>query len=380
MKPLSSPVDAISPAFSRTRTVLTPPGPVPGQATPFRFWFFLKIAVIAALTQGNVYGFFVGFVIEAVAICVGLAGIGFHRTHSSFSLADGIPAPLIAAGVIGVVLALALCVFLAWIWCRLRFTLFDLVVYRRGLVGQAWAPYRSPSWRFLGLTILIGLALLLVLAVTAGPLVLHLVVALRRFGPDQLNNNPGFVLSHIFPMYGIIILVALLAGLVSAVAQDFILPPLALEDAPLAAAFARFFQLVRTRFWHFVLYLLFRIGLELGLGWAGSLVIFIVLLVLGGGGAGVGFIFYHALWHSGPGGVAVFVLYCILAALLLIASYVLLILALYGIIAVVKQSYAAYFYGSVYPRLGDLLDPVPSAGAPPLPPPQPPLESYPAVP
>jgi hypothetical protein len=383
MRPLSSPVDAISPAFGRTRTILTPPGLVPGERTPFRFWFFVKIALVAALTQGNVYGFFVGIAAEAVAVCVGLAGYGFHRADSSIPVAGGSPVALMAAIVIGAGLALILGLFLMWLWCRLRFTVFDLVVYRRGLVGQAWVPYRSPAWRFLGLSILLGLALLLIFAVTGGPLFLHFIVTLRHLGPDQLSNNPALVMSHIFPMYGIILLLALLGGLVSAIAQDFILPPLAVENASLESSFARFFQLVRDRFWHFVLYLLFRLGLELGLAWAGTLVILIVLLVLGGGGALLGFIFYHAFWHAGAGGVAVFVLYCILAALLLIAVYLLLLIALYGIIAVVKQSYAAYFYGSHYPPLGDLLDPsapIPAAGAPFPPPPFPPLQDPAATP
>ena len=380
MQPLSSPVDAISPAFRRARTVLTPPAPVPGVATPFRFWFFLKTAVTGALTQGNIYGFFVGILLEGAALCLALAGYSFRRADTSFSHSHGANPLLMAFLAVAIAVVLLIGIFLMWLWCRLRFTLFDLVVYRRGLVGQAWAPYGSQSWRFLGLNLVIGLALLLILAVAAGPLVLHLIVTLRRLGAGQLNNNPALVFSHILPLYGIVLLIALLAGLVSAMTQDFILPPLALEDAPLAASFARFFALVRTRFWRLVLYLLFRIGLALGLRWAGSIVIFFVLLVLGGGGAGVGFVLYHALWHSGPGGIAVFVLYCIVAALVILTTYVLLILALYGLIAIVKQCYAVYFYGSVYPRLGDLLDPLPAAPAPLVPPPLSPLEDRPAAP
>ncbi|MGA8163296.1 MAG: hypothetical protein WCB76_20985, partial [Acidobacteriaceae bacterium] len=73
MKPLS-PVDAISPAFSRARTILTPPSPSPGQPSPFRFWFFLKIAVIAALTQPNVYGMLFGVFFEFLAVGSGIVG------------------------------------------------------------------------------------------------------------------------------------------------------------------------------------------------------------------------------------------------------------------------------------------------------------------
>lgn len=384
MHPLS-PVDAISPAFTRTRTILTPPGPVPGQPTPFRFWFFLKIAVIAALTQGNIYGFVFAFVFEAVSIAVAVAataaGAGFGLTHHPFAVAGGVSRIAVTVILIAIFIALAVIVFLGWLWCRLRFTLFDLVVFRHGLVSRAWGPYASQAWRFLGLMLLVSLALLLLLAVTAGPLVLHLIAAVRHLTPQQINADPFLIMSHIFPMYGIIFLFALVAGIVNAIAQDFLLPPMALEDAPLEFAFGRFFHLLRTRFWYVALYLLLRFAIELGLSWVGMMAVLIVIGVLALGGAGLGFVLFRAFWHSGPGGEAVFVLYCVVTVLLLIAVYLLLIVALYGIVAVVKQSYAAYFYGSYYPQLSDRLEPsveIPPAPGPPDPFP-PPIQPPPAL-
>jgi hypothetical protein len=156
----------------------------------------------------------------------------------------------------------------------------------------------------------------------------------------------------------------IVAGLVNAIAQDFVLPPMALEDASLGVAFSRFFELLRTRFWYVALYLLFRYLLEMGIAMVGGIALFIVIAVLGGGGAAIGFVLYHALWHSGPAGTAVFILFCILAGFLFLAVYTLLALVLYGYIAIVKQSYAVYFYGSHYPPLGDRmgpLSPIPSA-------------------
>ena len=372
MQPVS-PVDAISPAFSRTRTILTPPGFAPGLNAPFRFWFFVKITVIAALTQGNIYGFVFGLLFEAVFVAVAVAA-GLSGVHSRQPFFGGIPissAPAIAAIGIAVLFALIIAILFTWLWCRLRFTLFDLVVYRHGLVSRAWSPYGSQAWRFLGLMLLIALGLLLLLAITAGPLVLHLIVAIRHLTPQELNNDPFLVLSHIFPIYGAIFLFALIAGLVNAMAQDFILPPMALEDAPVGSAFARFFHLLRMRFWYVALYMLLRFVIQLGLGMVGGLAVFLVLGVLGVGGAGAGFVLYRAFWHTGPGGVAIFVIFCVVAGLLLLAVYLLLILALYGVIAVVMQSYAAYFYGSYYPQLGDRLEP---------PPPTPPAQSLSSVP
>jgi hypothetical protein len=368
MKPLS-PVDALSPAFSRARTILSPPSPLPGQTSPFRFWFLLKIAVIAALTQPNIYAMLFGMFFELLAVGSAVVGALSRRAlHPS-----GLSPVVFGAFAVGLFFLLLLAVFFVWLWCRLRFTFFDLVVYRHGLVSRAWAPYRSQAWRFFGLMLLVTFALLLLLAVTAGPLLLHLILTLRHMNPQQINRDPTFVFTTVFPMYGIMFLFLLIAGIADAVTQDFILPPMALEDAPLGASFARFFQFLRQRFGSFLGYLLLRFVVELGLSWIGGMAIMIVLLLLGGTGAGLGFVLFRAFWHAGPGGMAVFILYCLAAGALLIAAYLLLCVALYGAVAVVKESYAVYYYGGYYPPLGDRLEgpepplPTPEAGPPPEP-------------
>lgn len=375
MKALS-PVDALSPAFSRARTILTPPSLWPGQPSPFRFWFFLKIAVIAALTQPNIYGMLFGIFFEFLALGTGAAGALSHRKFYPSGLHPVLFATLAAA----LFFVLLLVIFLAWLWCRLRFTLFDLVVYRHGLVSRAWAPYRSQAWRFFGLMILVAMALLLLLAVTAGPLLLHLILTMRHMNPQQINRDPTFLFSTIFPMYGVMFLFMLVAGIADAVTQDFILPPMAIEDAPLGFSFARFFHFVRERFGSFLAYLLLRFVLELGLSWIGGMALMMVLFLLGGSGVGLGFVLFHAFWHAGPGGMALFILYCLAAGAILVAVYLLLCVALYGTVAVVKESYAVYYYGGYYSSLGDRLEapgpavPTPAAVSPggPLPPLEPP--------
>ncbi len=381
MKPLS-PVDAISPAFSRARTILTPPAPFPGQPSPFRFWFFLKIAVIAALTQPNIYGMLFGLFFEFLAIGSAVVGAITRRT---LHLSSGLPSVLFAVLAILVFFLVLLAIFLVWLWCRLRFTFFDLVLYRHGLVSRAWAPYRSQAWRFFGLMILVAFALLLLLAVTAGPLLLHFILTMRHMSPQQINQNPTFLFTTVFPMYGVMFLFMLVALFADALTQDFILPPMAVENAPLGHSFALFFQFLRRRFGSFLAYLLLRFVMELGLVWIGGMVLMIVLLLVGGTAFGLGFVLYSAFWHAGPGGVAIFVLYCVIAAALLIATYLLLCIVLYGIVAVIKESYAIYYYAGYYPPLGDRLEPsepslpavevAPPAG--PVPPPLPPFETPP---
>jgi hypothetical protein len=285
------------------------------------------------------------------------AGVGVRHPQSSFAAAGSLSSLFTAIVLIFGLLALTLWTFLGWLWCRLRFTLFDLVVYRHGQIARAWSPYRSQAWRFFGLMVLVALALLLLLAVTAGPLILHFFLAVRHLTPQQINNDPAFVISHIFPMYGVIFFFALIASIADAVTQDFVLPPMAIEDAPLGSAFSRFFQFLRAHFGRFALYLLLRFVLELGLTWVGMMAVFIVLGIALLGGGGFGFLLHRLFWHAGPGGAAIFIFYCVIAGLLVLALYLLLMFVLYGLVALVKQCYSALFYGSYYTPLGDRLEP-----------------------
>lgn len=226
--------------------------------------------------------------------------------------------------------------------------------------------------------VLLGLALLLILASTAGPLFVHLFAVLRHMTPQQINTNPVVIFEHILPLYGVLALFGVVATIVDAVTQDFLLPPMALEDAPLESAFSRFFGLVRTRFWSVAAYLLLRFVMELGLTWAGLAAVFLVVLVLAIGGTVVGFVLYHALWHVGGAAAIVFILYCVAAGLILFALFMLAMICIYGIVALFKQCYAVYFYGSYYQELGSRLDP-PEPSLAPLPEPPAPAGLPPAL-
>ncbi|HTX41798.1 MAG TPA: hypothetical protein VMD25_08215 [Acidobacteriaceae bacterium] len=386
MKPLS-PVDAIGPAFSRMRSILMPPGAAPDQPGPFRFWFFLKIVVVAALTNPSfIFGISIASLEGVAFFMTGLGASlrGLHRQPIETGPSEfaGVMVVFIAGAAL---VAIAMWLLLTWLWCRLRFTLFDLVVYGRGRVGRAWSPYGRPAWRFLGLVILVSLAFLLLASVTIGPMVLHLFVALRGMTPQEINSDPFLMMSHIFPMYGIIFAIAILAGLAGAVMTDFLLPPMAIEDAPLESAFGRFFHLLGSRFGSVAIYLLLRFALQLGLSWIGGIVIVIVLIAAGGGGVAGGFVLYRSLWHLGGGPAVLFILYCVVAGLALIALYFLTMMVLYGLVMLFLQSFAVYFFGSHYPELGDRLEPGPRAPAPwpgpptPAPPVAPPVPELPPI-
>jgi len=384
MKPLS-PVDAIAPAFSRMRTVLTPPAGTPGEPQRFRFGFFFKMVLVAALTNAAFYGASFGFGLQGAGFAASAAGTTMTHRHiyhapsfiahqAAFVAPSGTAVAITAALAIAGLIALALWVLCGWLWSRLRFTLFDLVVYRGGRVAVAWSEYGRQAWRYFGLMVLVGLALLLMVAATAGPLFLHLFAVLRHMTPQQINADPAVIFEHILPMYGVIFLFGLTATVADAITQDFLLPPMALEDAPLEVAFGRFFSLVRDRFWGLLGYLLLRFVMEIGLTWAALMAVFVVLLILGLGGAGIGFILYRALWHLGGFSAAMFVAYCVVAGLILLGLYLLAMICVYGIVALFKQCYAVYFYGSHYRELGNRIEPPEPTPAPePVVPPPPSL-------
>ena len=124
-----SPADALGPAFRRLREVM---------AAPFRLGFFLKIALVAALTQPGFYSVIISYPMQGAQAAAGAAIR--HRAPMNFGSANTSGLALAMPGAVAgfVVLAIALLVgLLVWVlstylFCRLRFTLFDLVVYRRG--------------------------------------------------------------------------------------------------------------------------------------------------------------------------------------------------------------------------------------------------------
>lgn len=350
---LLSPVDAIGPAFRRARAVM---------AAPFRLGFFLKIALVAALTQPGFYSAIISYPAQGVQ---GAAGAAMRHGRSTFppasNFAGGIGA--FAGGVSFAVIAIALLVVIAiWVlstyfFCRLRFTLFDLVVYKQGRVRQAWAKYGPQTWRYFGVMLLASFAFLILAAASAGPFFVHMLGTMKGFGAQGPNPNPWPFLAQMLPLIGICLLLALVWTVVDAVLQDFVLPPMAIEDAPIEGAFGRFFALLGEDFGSVLVYLLLRFVLATAISWVLMIVVFLVLMVLGLGALAVGFGLYHALWSGGVGLQVVFAMIVAAMALVLLALYLLAIIAVYGTAAVFKQSYAAYFFGSRYPELGYRLEP-----------------------
>jgi hypothetical protein len=351
MTPLS-PLDALGPAFRRTREVL---------AGPFRFGFFLKIALIAALTQPNFYSASISYPMQGLQLAVfqragQRSGFGVFSPGNYLMRGSGLAAFGVVAILSLVVIGVALWVLLAYLYCRLRFTLFDLVVYKRGRVGQAWSAYGRQSWRYFGLVILVSLAFMVVAVIVVGPALLNLIRVIRPLAAAGPNMNPFGMLGAMFPFLVAVFAVAALWAVFDSLMQDFLLPPMAIEDAPLESVFERFFTLFKTSPGAVVIYVLLRFAVGIGLTWILMLIFLAGSMIAGLAVFGIGTLIYHALWSSAVGQV-ICVSLAIPVGLVVVVAYSVAIISIYGTAAVFKQSYAAYFFGGRYAALGERLEP-----------------------
>jgi hypothetical protein len=372
MQPVSA-TDAIGLAFTHTRAVLAP-----GR---FRLGRFFKLALLAAVTQASFLSVSFNYPVQGVMF----AGHS-HGRHAGaqFAAGDGIGA---LAGGIGlvvllVVLGLVVVVTLVYLWllCRARATLFDLVVFRGGRVREAWRRRGRPGLRYLGLYLLAMLAFLAIVAAVLGPVVVRLAKMAGQAGGFSASPGAG---SLMLTLAGLIWLLLPLWIAVDLLLQDFILPGLVLgQDAPVSAAFARLGGVLQRKPGQVVLFLILRTVVGLAIGVALGLVTLICVGLLALLGSGVGWVLYFALWKHGVAGHAVFFAYVAGAGLVIVALYLLCIIAVYGITGTFKASYAAWFYAGYYPDLAVALEGRPpeegefvGAGLPMPMPPLPPLKA-----
>jgi hypothetical protein len=228
-------------------------------------------------------------------------------------------------------------------------------------VHEAWSKYGKQTWRYFGVVLLASFVFLIVIAVTTGPFFIRMLGAFKNIGAQgaSANPNPWPLFAQMLPLMGILFLLGLAWIVVDAVLQDFILPPMAIENAPIEGAFGRFRSLLRDEPGSMLVYLLLRFVIALGISWVLMFAVLIALLIVGAGGLAVGVGLYHVMWQGSMGMRVVFVAIAVAMALVLLAIYLFALTVVYGITAAFKQSYAAYFFGSRYPQLGDQIEPLP---------------------
>src|SRR5262249_29716013 len=231
----------------------------------------------------------------------------------------------------------------------MRFVLFDSVVTGECSLRRGWTRWRTGGMQYFiwlmafhfvvltGLLLLVGLPVFLAWQQGVFP-------APKAHVPLLIAG--GLVLFLVLIVFGLLI------AAVNALAKDFVVPIMALEDVSAFEGWRLLLRRIDASKGSYAGYLGMKLLLAIALGIAMAMVNVIIILIV-----------------LIPAGVAIFLLVAmkegaaiLLAILLGILAFILLLalLAIVGVpVAVFFQAYAIYFFGARYDRLADLLWPPP---------------------
>jgi hypothetical protein len=348
--PLSA-IDAVSPAFERTKRQLF---------QPFRLAFWLRMAIVA-LTTGEFYGnsgwsgFHYAVPSSRGSSHLGLPGLGLVTPNLEY-LKRYLPWIVAAA----VLLFVAL-IFWMYVSSVLRFILFDAVLTEQCQIKRDWRRWRSQGIRFFLWRICFSLAVIAALAILVA------ATALTALGSGAFANPRQHIALLVLGGIGVfIVLVCLmiLAALIAMFARDFVVPVMALENLGVVDGWQRVMRMLNVEKGAYGGYVLMKIVLVVG-----SAILFGVLTLLAvialliplsiAGYAGYAFAKSAALLWKTP-----VVMVCILFAEAALGLIFYTIAFVSAPAMVFFQAYAIHFLGSRYPVLENRLSASP--GAPPL--------------
>jgi hypothetical protein len=332
-----SATQAISPAIERTKQFLF---------RPFRLGRFLKLTLVALLTEG------------------GMASCNFNNHFpSGTNGVPGHPIPPIhiphmpwsaAAVVIAVVAVVALIVIpvvilISYLVIRLRFSFFDCVLHMQDRIAPGWNRYHRQAMRYLGMSLCIGAVFLLVAGIAGYSIYDHSKSLIDALFTD---DRPPF--ADFLPLIGVVGLLVLLFGIVGSFVEIamnyFVLPHIALEDASIADALSDVWGDIEIEPWQYLFFVLMRFLLTVAATIIGFVVLLVPFLILGGIGAVL-----VILLKASSTGLAV--LLGVPAGILLLGLLFVAFIAVSGTIGTFRRNYALLFYGGRYPPLGEILQP-----------------------
>ena len=348
MQPLS-PFDALSPAFKRTNEVLL---------RPFKWGRSWKLAATSYL--GAAGGVFIPFPLVFLLVPLFVPASGRESAH-------------ILYGVAAVLTVLYVALF--YVLVRMELVAFEMVVTRAKVIGPLWRNVGARTWQWLGLTIGVGTACTLLMAPFGIAAAKSMFAGLPTFLLDK-NARPelGDVFAFyrlIFGFYAIIAITFLVPKLVSVLFNEFVLPFYLIERLTLGEATARGFRLLSQNVGSTVLYMICKFFLFFIGAMAQNLVTQLVMLpfII----VGVLFAILVGIGHGSLASTGVFVAAAaVVLIVLFVAALFYVVIGATGYLMTVLESYAAYFVGSRYAGLGDLLEPPPPPIYTYAPPPMPP--------
>ena len=346
-----SALDAFSPAMSRVSSMLF---------KPFRLSTWLKIGFIGLL-GGGVARFSSGnFNFRGPLVPPSHPSSGrvpddpmaeIQRVLASINIASHIHAIMIAIAV-----ALAISLVFLYLFCRFRFVLFDSVITQQPAVSRGWRLYASQANRYFGFWLVFRLVNLGVIALIIGVPLWHAYKNGTLSGHDSLFR--------LFELLAAIALGAILAAIVFAIIstlmKDFIMPIMALDDLPLGDAWSALWRVMASEPGAWAAYLGMKLVLTIGAAIAlfvAGLIAALPGLFIVGIPAGIIALMGGLVFKMGAtaAAIAVFVVAGLIAAAGACCIYMLLIAPF----TVFFASYAFYFFGGRYPKLGALLWPQP---------------------
>jgi hypothetical protein len=348
-----SAVDAVSPAIERTRQVLF------GKRSLSTFFKIACVATLAAMGDG------LNFRLNSSSNHLNNYG---HMPPQMTAFLAAIVAFAVLIGIVFLVVFLVL----FYIGNRMQFVLFDMVLTRRTEVRPPWRLYASRTWRWIGTKILLFFAALLLSAIAALPVLLNLLRMHRE--------HTGFHAASFFGvMAGTAVLVLLILAVffvLSAMLHDFVLPAVALEDAPVFSTIGRLRALVKAEPGQIAIYMLLRIAFAICMAIATVIAIVLVAIVAGIVLGLIGLVAFLLLHKLGIAGMVLLGVVIAIEALLFIALMIAADVVIVGLYMTFQQAWALYFLGGRYTLLGNLLEP-PLEAMPTAWPPAPVAEAWP---
>ena len=336
--PRLSAIDAFRPAFERLRIMLF---------RPFRFTIWLKIGFIGWVAGAS----FGGFNFNVPSFPGQQGGTGGGSKEAAQVLRTFLHEHLLLI-VCAVAFLISLALLLIYLSCRFRFILFDSVLQGDAQIGRGWRRYSRQGQQYLGFMVLFLVVLWVLLALIVGLPLWH-AYKTGIFSGD--NPFPTLFRILVPVLLGVFVL-AIVSAIVLSLANDFVVPLLALDEITLGDAWSVLTQMISAEPGAFAGYLGMKLVLSIAAGVFVGIAFILALLVLLIPGvilAVAGFAMAKAL------GPVIGLLLAIIGVFAAVALVIVLSLVATAPVAVFFTAYAFYFFGGRYPKLGGLLWPQP---------------------
>ncbi|MGO9403344.1 MAG: hypothetical protein ACLPVW_07725 [Terriglobales bacterium] len=261
--------------------------------------------------------------------------------------------------VLGILVLFVLMVVFMYINSVFRFILFDSVLRRECSISQGWGRWHRAGRRYFLWQIVFLISTWLFLGILIG---LPLALAFAAGWMRDLREHVGRLIIGGLLLLGLFIVFALAAAVVQALAKDFLVPVMALEDLDFADGWHRLLAMIGREKGRYAVYLLLKLVLSIAAAILFTIIAIapVLLVVIP---AVVAVIAAHA---AGLGWSVATVSLAIIFGTVLLFVLIYLIALVCVPATVFFPAYAIHFLAARYPALDALLHP-----APPIPPPAP---------